>query len=177
MAESTDRGTALRSRSLLLVGGLALALLLCFLQWRGYASALDSRRAAVSQLERMRADAERIEKLRDAPRTAASRPRANEELLAQIEGALDRAGIARDQWRDSIPQPELRLPKSDYVRHATRIRLEGVSLRQLAAFAHHLQTADPTLWIESLTLTNRDRDTDRYDSEASVAYLVFAPTD
>ena len=76
-----------RQATAILAGLLAIACLVAWFQWRSLASARDTHDTALRQLEQMSADAERIIALRQAPQSATSRRRANEELLAQIEGA------------------------------------------------------------------------------------------
>ena len=92
--------------------------------------------------------------------------------VGQVERALGNAGIANDRWAQSVPQPPRRLPQSDYRQHATRFYFESVTLRQLAAFAHNLRTDDPTLHVSSLNLTNRQPETQHFDVEVSLSYLV-----
>lgn len=53
--------------------------------------------------------------------------------------------------------------------------MEGASLRELAAFIHHLQANDPTLRASAINLTNRKSDTPDYDVDLAVSYLVYAP--
>ncbi len=164
-----------RQTTMLLAAALAVACLLCWFQWRSWSSqrsAIDSR---VAQLDRMRADVTAIESLRDAPQAAASRSRPNEELLAQVEKSLSATGIGKNHWHDSIPQPVVRLPKSDYKKFATRLYFETITLRQLATFAHHLETADPTLGVSALNITNRKPDAPDYDIDLTISYLVYEP--
>ncbi len=52
---------------------------------------------------------------------------------------------------------------------------DGVTLKQLAAFTHHLQSNDPTLHLAALHLTNRRPETDVYNTDLAVSYLVYAP--
>lgn len=164
-----------RRRITLLAGLLALVGLLCWSQWRALASTKDTYATALRQLDQMRIDKERIEKLRRTPRTATSRTRPNEELLAQIEQSLEAAGIDRAKWHDSVPQPAVRLPRSDYKRMTTRLYFEAITVKQLAAFAHHLQSSDPTLHVSAVNLTNRHTDRPDFDVDLAVSYLVYAP--
>ena len=168
---------ALRHRTTILVGLVAMAGLLGGLQWRALTSAKDTHAVARRQLDQMRLDAAQVKALRRAPQSAASRTRPNEVLLGQVERALNSAGIDRARWRDSVPQAPVRLPQSDYKQLSTRLYFEGLSLKQLAAFTHDLQTSDPTLHLSALTLANRHPDTKVYDIETAVSYLVYAPQD
>lgn len=164
-----------RQRLVVLLGLLAVALLLCWLQARTMASTSDAYEVAQRQLEQMRTDARQVLALREAPRSAVSRTRPNEELLGQIERSLAAANIDRDRWHDSVPQPASRLPKSNYKRLTTRVYFQEVTLKELAAFCHHLQQTDPTIQVSALSLTNRSADTDPYDAELAVSYLVYEP--
>ena len=103
----------------------------------------------------MRADVLSIQRLQVAPRAAASRTRPNEELLDQVQQSISSAGIDRTQWHDSIPQPGVRVSGSDYKRLTTRLYFDSITLRQLAAFAYHLQANDPTLLVSAFNPTNR----------------------
>lgn len=164
-----------RQATAILAGLLAIACLVAWFQGRSLASTRDTHYTALRQLEQMSADAERIIALRQAPKSATSRRRANEELLAQIERALATAGIDRSQWHDSIPQPPIRLPNSDYKKLTTRLYFQAITPRQLAAFSHHLESTDPTLRLTALNLTNRHHDSPNYDIDLAVSYLVYAP--
>lgn len=57
----------------------------------------------------------------------------------------------------------------------TRLYFENVSLRELAAFAQHLETGDRTLAVSTVNITNRRTDTPGYDVDIAVSCLVFAP--
>lgn len=164
-----------RQRLILLAGLLALAGLALWFQSRALASTRDTHATALRRLDQMRTDAQRIKTLRQTPKSAASRTRANEELLAQVERSLAAADIDRTHWHDSIPQPPIRLPNSDYKRLTTHLYFESVTLRQLATFGHNLQARDPTLHISALNLTNRHPDNPTYDADLAVSYLVYAP--
>jgi hypothetical protein len=154
---------------------LAIVALFTWFQWRTHASSQDTYSAAAAQLARMQADADRIRYLRTAPKSASARERGSEELLAGIETALREADINVSHWRDSIPQPPVRLPKSDYRLHGTRIYLDGLTLRELAAFTCHLERADASLSLSSLAITNREPDIPTYDADLAITYRVFAP--
>ena len=122
----------------------------------------------------MKADASRILALRGAPHAALGKRRSNEELLATVEQALSQAGIPRERWKDSIPQPLSRLAGTDYQRQVTQLYFDGLELRQLAGFLVELRRRDPTLSVTGLTLAPRPSSSG-YDVEMGVAYLVYAP--
>ena len=173
-ADASDQAQR-KQRSLILVGVLSIVMAFVWLQWRALASTNDTYETALAQLDQMRADVLRIQSLRQVPQAAAGRPRRNEELLAQVERALEAAGIDHAHWHDSIPQPPVRLPKSDYKRLTTRLYFEDVTLWQLAAFAHHLEAADPTLAVSAVNITNRRLEGSDYDVDLAVSYLVYNP--
>ena len=164
-----------RERVVLLSGLLALACMLCWWQWGALASTRHTYATALEQLQRMRADSQAIEKLRRVPQAAAGRMRPKDELLGQVERSLSGAGIDQTKWHDSIPQNPVRLPKRDYRRLTTRLYFEGITLRQLAAFSYDLQTQDPTLRVSAINLTNRRPETEDYDVDLAVSYLIYAP--
>lgn len=149
--------------------------LVAWLQHRALASLADTYQVATERLTSMRADAVRILALEKAPQAAAGRTRASEDLLAQIEQSLSAAGIDRSRWHDSIPQPPTRIPRTDYKQLTTRIYLQSIALRDMAAFILHLQTADPTLRVSAIDLTNRHAGGPNYDVDLAVSYLVYAP--
>lgn len=165
-----------RSRRLLTLGGLvAVAALLAGLQWRALGSVEDTYQVAIAQLDQMREDIQVIRGLRQAPVTASSRARTNQELLAQVEQALSATGIDRAAWLDSVPQPPAQLPQSDYKRMTTRLYFEHLGLRQLTVFALELQRRDPTLMISAVNLSSREPESAAFDIELAVTYRVFAP--
>ena len=164
-----------RQQVIILAGTLIVACLVGGLQWRSLRSARDTLTVARGQLTRMRADVAAIMTLRDRPRSAVGRTRPHETLLAQVEQALSASQIDRSHWRDSIPQPPVRLPKSDFRRMTTSLELESITMRQIATFAHELKTNDPTLGVTGLRLTNRHEDRPEFDVEVDISYLVYAP--
>ena len=122
----------------------------------------------------MQADARRIRALSTAPKRAAERRRANEELLAQIETALRRAGLPLDRWQDSVPQPAQQLANTQYRKLTTRLYFQNVRLEEVVAFAHHLVAADASLSISSIRLTapGQPGNTD-WHVDLSVTYLIY----
>ena len=176
MPDDLSKPAVQRSRRYILLAACFIVLFLAaWLQHRALASLADTHQVATQRLASMRSDAARILALKQAPRSAASRTRASEDLLAQIERSLGAAGIDRGCWHDSIPQPPTRIPQTDYKQFTTRIYLQSIALRDMAAFILHLQTADPTLRVSAIDLTNRDADGPNYDADLAVSYLVYSP--
>lgn len=152
-----------------------LALLLamgCWIESRALRS-LKSRHAAQSaSLVAMQDDLSRIQQLTAAPRWADEQRKSSEELLAQIEAALNEAGVPLDRWQDSTPQPPRKLPDQDYTQISTRVFLEKVSLQGIASLGYHLVTRDPSLQITGIRLT-AGRAVSTWDIELTVSYLIY----
>lgn len=170
-----ERPNRSRERLMLLAGVLALCVLLAGFQWRALGARAETHATLAVRLDQMRHDAERINALRDAPRSALSRSRPSDELLAQVEKALAAAGIDRGAWRDSVPAPAVPVPGSDYRRLTTRLYFEQVGLKQLASFAEALESADATLSVSAVNLRAREESSQLYDADVGVAYLLYAP--
>jgi len=129
-----------------------------------------------AQLERMTEDADGVLRLRTAPRIAVERERPNDELLAEIRDAMERADIPEDLWIGNDPLPPMRIPQSPYKRLATRLRFEALPLKGLVQFAFHLTHADPALSVSSLRLNApRGRDDDTWDVDLTLSYLIYSP--
>jgi hypothetical protein len=161
---------------LAILGGLnAILAVAAFSVWRGERSARDTYAKSLAQLSIMQLDASRILDLRAAPKKAAMRGRTNQELLAQLEAAVDAAGVSRDHWTESIPQPMVRLAKSDYKQQTTRCFFESVTLRDLATLTQRLQERDSTIQVSGLNLTNRQPEVPAFDAELAFSYLVYSP--
>lgn len=164
-----------RQRNYLFGGVLALGLLLAWSQWRTFASTRDSHVASLAQLATMKTDAEQILALRKAPQSAVGQTRTSQELLYQVEKALNSAGIDRSLWSDSVPQAAIRVPGTDYQRAGVRLYFGGLTLEKLTSFAHHLHRDDPTLNVSAVNLINREQESPKFDVDLMVSYLVFSP--
>lgn len=167
-------GTFGRRQTVLVLAFLVTAAL-GLLEGRSYVSSAHGYEQSLLQFERMRADADRIMALRQAPHAAVGRARPNEELLAEVERALTEAHVDRSHWQDSVPQPLARVAGTDYVRQSTRLYFRDLPLQPLASFIWHLQRADPALEIEHVNLTQRSPQTKTFDVELGVACLIYAP--
>lgn len=165
-----------RRRILLTAAGLAALGAWAWLEARGASSAESSQLALVRQVEQMSQDATQIAKLRIAPRLAAERERPNDELMAQIQGALTAAEVRLDHWLGHDPAPAVRVPKTPYKQLAVRLTLADLTLRQLVQFAFHLTRADATLSVPYLRLTApKDAGKGTWDVDLKVSYLIYAP--
>ncbi len=128
--------------------------------------------AMQSQLAAMSQNAARLLELEQKPQAALARTRSNEELLGTVEQALVRAGVARDMWKDSIPQPLARVTGTDYQRQTTLLYFDAFNLKQVASFIGELSGLDAALGVSGLSLTARDSG---FDIEIAVSYLVYSP--
>jgi hypothetical protein len=126
----------------------------------------------------MRVDARSIVSLRRTPPRAAERLKPNEELLAEVDAALGAAGVSKETWQDSVPQPAQREGQSPYQRLTTRLYFEGITLQELTGFAHGLLSSDSTLFISALRLTAAGRSGSqpgpaaKWNTDLAVSYLV-----
>ncbi|MBN1513449.1 MAG: hypothetical protein JXB13_15645, partial [Phycisphaerae bacterium] len=140
------------------------------------------RSAQAAALAQMKADAQRIAFLQEAPRRAADRLKPNDELLAEVDAALEAAQVSRDHWNDSVPQPPERLAGADYTRWTVRLYLEDVPMQAFTRFVHALLGADPTLYLASLRIQPARRNAGgnadaTWNVEMAVAYDVYAPAE
>ena len=176
MGGRSQPGARGHSRRVVMLGGLvAVTALLAGMRWRALASAEDTLRVAVAEFDRMQVDVQAIRALRQAPVTASSRERTNQELLAQVEEAMAAVGVDRTNWLDSVPQPPVQLPGSDYKKLTTRLYFEHLTMRQIAALSVELKRQDPTLSASSLSVSAGPSDSPGFRMELALAYLVFSP--
>ncbi len=146
-----------KPRALTAIAVFAVVLSFVWFQHRSLATTRRSLQASASKLTRMKSDAHQIIELQSRPQRAVDREKPNAELLAQVEAALSESNIPRELWQDSIPQPTQRAKGSDYLRVATRLEFEGVTIRQIVVFTQALLQDDPTLSIQSLRVQNRTK--------------------
>lgn len=174
---SDDRQSAERGfrGEWLLAGAMAAALVCTCLQWRQFHSVRDTVSTASAQLAEMRTDAAAIRSLRQVPKTASDRARTSQELLGVVEQSLRAANIDRANWQDSVPQPPRQLPNTPYRRATTRLYLDRLTLRQLAALTFDLQRRDETLSITAVDVSRQAREEGTYNVELAVSYLIYAP--
>lgn len=169
---TTVHGDA-RQRFLCLVAGCSVLAAVAWLEHRSLNRLHSAQQSKITALLHMRRDARRIAALSSVPQMAAEKTRANEELLGQVESALQKAGINAEKWLDSVPQHPQPLGDSSYRRVSTRLFLEDVTLERLTVFAHTLVDRDPSLSITALQLTAPGDDTaDRWRVDLTVSYLV-----
>ncbi len=170
-----------KPRAITAVAVFAVVLSFVWFQHRSLAMTRRSLQASASKLTRMKSDAHQIIELQSRPQRAVDREKPNAELLAQVEAALSESNVPRELWQDSIPQPAQRANGSDYLRVATRLEFDGVTIRQIVVFTQALLQNDPTLSIQSLRIQNRTKTNESNCGEATwrvemtVGYLVYEP--
>lgn len=146
--------------------------LMAYLYERQVAAQAARCRAMQSQLVAMRENAARLLELQQKPQAALARTRSSEEFLSTVERALVNAGVTRDTWKDSIPQPLARVTGTDYQRQTTLLYFDDFYLKQVASFIGELSRLDAALGVSGLSLTARDSG---FDIEIAVSYLVYSP--
>ena len=173
-AGSPNRNT--RTRSALAICAVLCTALWCWLEARGATSTRDSYLQAVRQTEQMSADVNRIQALRAVPQVATERLRPNDELLAEVREALERADLPTTLWIGNDPSQPVRVPKSSYKRLSTRLSFEDVTLRQLSAFSFHLLQQDPALSVSEVRLhAPRSELKGTWSAELTIGYLIYSP--
>jgi hypothetical protein len=169
---------AVASRGLMVTIGIAiLAALLCWVETRGVSSACHSYVAMCSQVEQMQKDAARIASLRTQPQRAAERERPNDELIAQVRRALQAARISEERWIGNEPAIGVRISKTPYKKISTKLRFEGLEMRELVIFVHALIDRDQTLSISAVRLTESNDETSvRWNVDLTATYLIYSPS-
>ncbi|MCZ6654720.1 MAG: hypothetical protein O7D91_17050 [Planctomycetota bacterium] len=164
-----------RRRALYALGTLFLALLVaCWFASRSLGSLKNRHAAQTQSLQQMRADVERITVLSSAPRGANDHRRSSEELLADLEAALDEAGIPLSRWQDSVPRQPQQVSGTEYQQVATRLYFDELSLEEIVKFAHRLVDQDPSLFVSSVRVSaGRGKNTQTWSVELTVTYLVY----
>ena len=151
--------------------------LVCLITHRR-ASALERRHQTASRrVAQMLVDAEKVSRLQSAPRLAVDRRRPDDELIAQIQNALDDARISADRWLSTEPSAAMRVRGTAYQEVTTRLSLHAISLRQLANFVFALASDDASLRVAGLRLRqSRVRAADAWDADLAVTYYLYSPT-
>jgi len=138
----------------------------------------DLARRSATELAACEAFATQIKALRDKPAVAQAGGLSDRALGERITAASNRAGLAGDQWLQSVePQRARALGDLPYQLKPTRFALRGVTLVQLASFLHYL-TGDAGLSVHDLRFRtpHGDAATDVWNAEATVTYLIYAPS-
>lgn len=153
-----------------------LASLCWFASARSLASTQDNYSTMHQQIKQMDADVREIERLKHAPQKATDRERANDELIAQVNAALDAAKISYEHWNDHTPYPAVRIPQTPYKRLSTRLSFTDLSLRELSTFLFSLIDADASLSLSQLHLSApRTADKENWNIDLTLSYYIFTP--
>lgn len=147
-----------------------------WLEARSLASKHDSHAALVRQVEEMNADMLAVRQLRAAPRLATERQRPNDELLAEVRGAMERAKVPAERWVGHDPSRPVRLPRTPYKRLSTRLAFEEVTLQELVTLSFFLVKKNPALTVSSVRLSAPIAVKKKHwSAELTISYLIYAP--
>lgn len=168
---------SLQGKPWLLSAAAALAtLVLCLLQNREISADRAAHASALERVQQMAQDGRRISLLGQAPRRASDRERPNDELLSQVQEAMNRVRMRPDQWERSQPSPPRRLGNSPYRQVVTLLSLRRVSLQQVGALCHSLISEDPSLNVSQLRLSAAPRQqSSSWNAELTLTYLIYSP--
>jgi len=143
--------------------------------------ALDQRaraQRAADQLAVSKVLAQQIRQLREKPEVATGGEIGPRQLGRKISLAADTAGIPAGAIQGVTPRPARRLGKSQYMEKPTTLKLQGVSLGQMAMFLYHI-SSDSSLSVRDLRLEGRRSSpgqTDRlWNGQATITYLIYSP--
>lgn len=177
MTEMTDRSPSTPKAPLAIAVSFALLLgMWVWLEARSLASKHDSHAALVRQVEQMNADMLVVRRLRAAPRLATERQRPNDELLAEVRGAMDRAKMPAERWVGHDPSRPVRLPRTPYKRLSTRLAFEDVTLQELVTLSFFLVKNNPALNVSSVRLSAPPAAKKKnWSAELTISYLIYAP--
>jgi len=123
--------------------------------------------------------ADRIASLKQQPTIAAAEDMGIRELDPKIETALQAAGLPRRPTIEGIfPQSTRPLGDVPYQIKPTSVSIRSVTLAQLATFLYHLSDGSG-LVVRDLRLRSPRAATagQLWDAEATLTYLIYAPTD
>jgi hypothetical protein len=118
-----------------------------------------------------------IESLRKKPTVASAEAMGVQELGKRIESASRRAQLPAASLEGVFPQRERRVGNSPYLHKPTVLALRDVSLLQTATFLYYL-TDGSGLTVSELRLRSPHGEAadDRWDADATLTYLVYAPS-
>lgn len=157
-----------------------LVLLICAAGW-AMLDALEQRaraQRAADQLALSEALAEQIRRLREQPKVATSQEIGTRQLGRKISLAAEAAGLGTGSIQGVTPRPARRVGRSDYMAKPTTLKLQGVSLGQMAMFLYHI-SSDSNLTVRDLRLEGRRASpgqTDRlWNGQATITYLIYSP--
>ena len=131
---------------------------------------------AVEELADCKALADEIERGRLAVVGAASRDLGDRELGQRIKAASAKAALPDGAMVSVALQKARRVGDTAYMEKPVELSLRRVSLPQLTMFLYHL-TAGSELTVREMRIRSPrgQDDENRWDAEATLTYLVYAP--
>lgn len=137
-----------------------------------------------SVIRQTRNFAQQIRLLRTQPDHAAIASQSERALAEEIENSASDAGISQSHIARIEPQSPRRLRDSSYMEHDTMLRLEGITLRQLAQLSNHLKQLSASigpiyvsaLRIDEPSRREQDRNSEHWNVDLTLTYYVYAPT-
>lgn len=136
-------------------------------------------------LQACKARLPQIVQLRQKPDRAAQQSRSEVSLAKAIEESATKSGLQTSQVVSIEPQSPRRVADSSYEEFATLVRVEGISLSQLAKLAQALRSTDTSssnLEISALRLgvpfqstKAQDAQGEVWNVELTLTYLVYSP--
>ncbi len=125
-----------------------------------------------------------IEKLRAKPDQATLETHPERALAHAIEQSAAKAGVTRDHIARIEPQTPRRAGDSSYLEHTTVVRLESVTLGQLAQLTTNLRQSDASLGQLHVTALRvdapyqgdqPDQQAEGWNVEFTLTYFVYSP--
>jgi len=116
-----------------------------------------------------------IRQLRAGPRQAAEGQLSASVLNAICEQAARKARLPKKALVEVNPFPPQRVGRTDYKELATKVYLETVSAKQLAAFVFAVQQQAAAMVAKELEMSPSRSDPDSWDASITFAALVYTP--
>lgn len=132
---------------------------------------------AQSQVTTVVSTLHEIETLGGKPELASVDAERSAQLSRHIETVAAQAGIAPSQIERVQAQPSRRIDGGPYLRQPTQVLLRQVTLPQLLALLHDLDTEGQTLQLDDLRLIAPHDQLvgDHWRAEFTISYLVYDP--
>ena len=159
-----------------ITGVLVLGVVFSYTQWAGAKHQADrarSERDAVAGL------LVQLDALGGRPELAADQSEHSEQLTRHIETVASQVGIAANQIDRVQSQPARRIDDGPYLRQPTQVQLHQVTLRELLALLHDLDTDGRTLQLDDLRLIAPHNQLvgPRWRAEFTVSHLIYQPAE
>ncbi|HKX46133.1 MAG TPA: hypothetical protein VJP77_05485 [Planctomycetota bacterium] len=167
---------------LILLLALAATLLLAAIEGRRLDDARRGFEAALTERDRVQADAATLERLRAERPTREVAESASQDLIARVRAALVQAGIPTDRLAELSPEPAVAVGApgepggAALQRQSVRVHLSQVAPRDVGRLLAAWTAEQPAWTTTSLELV-RDRrtppDSDEYDARLAFAALFL----